>query len=193
MQVTITEAAAALGFKSRSTLYRLLNEGKLRGWERRGPGDEMRLELEGLEGQVSRFVRVQINTPRKRAPRPSSAPAPKPEPFSIVDTLWAPLAPHINAGLQSEGFDPLSPENVLAVVRAVDDAIAIHAPEWAPESIHYWERLMADASPGDPSPDPWRCSHCGEPWHPSHPEHRRTEAEERHVAALRQRAGWGPA
>jgi hypothetical protein len=193
MQVTITEAAAALGFKSRSTLYRLLNEGKLRDWERRGPGGETRLELEGLQQQVGRFVRVQINTPRQRTPRPASAPAPKPEPISIVDTLWAPLAPHINADLQSAGFDPLSPENILAVVRAVDDAIAIHAPEWDPESIDYWESLMADASPDDPCPDPWRCSHCDEPWHPSHPEYRRTEAEERYVAGLRQRAGWDPA
>jgi hypothetical protein len=37
MPVSITDAAAALGFRSRSTLYRLLDQGLLKDWEREGP------------------------------------------------------------------------------------------------------------------------------------------------------------
>jgi hypothetical protein len=33
MPVSITDAAAALGFRSRSTLYRLLDQGLLKDWE----------------------------------------------------------------------------------------------------------------------------------------------------------------
>ena len=37
MPISISDAAAALGFRSRSTLYRLLEQGLLKEWEREGP------------------------------------------------------------------------------------------------------------------------------------------------------------
>ena len=37
MPISISDAAAALGFRSRSTLYRLLEQGLLKDWEREGP------------------------------------------------------------------------------------------------------------------------------------------------------------
>jgi hypothetical protein len=64
MPVSITDAAAALGFRSRSTLYRLLDQGLLKDWEREGPRGQRWLELEGLQSRVQKFIRLQINSPR---------------------------------------------------------------------------------------------------------------------------------
>ena len=64
MPVSITDAAAALGFRSRSTLYRLLDQGLLKDWEREGPRGQMWLELEGLQSRVQKFIRLQINSPQ---------------------------------------------------------------------------------------------------------------------------------
>lgn len=64
MPVSIADAAAALGFRSRSTLYRLLDRGLLKDWEREGPKGQRWLELEGLQARVQKFVRLQSNSPR---------------------------------------------------------------------------------------------------------------------------------
>lgn len=64
MPVSVADAAAALGFRSRSTLYRLLDRGLLKDWEREGPKGQRWLELEGLQAQVQKFVRLQSNSPR---------------------------------------------------------------------------------------------------------------------------------
>ena len=64
MPVSITDAAAALGFRSRSTLYRLLDQGLLKDWEREGPRGQRWLELEGLQSRVQKFIRRQINSPK---------------------------------------------------------------------------------------------------------------------------------
>ena len=64
MPVSITDAAAALGFRSRSTLYRLLDQGLLKDWEREGPRGQRWLELEGLQSRVQKFIRLQINSPK---------------------------------------------------------------------------------------------------------------------------------
>lgn len=64
MPVSITDAAAALGFRSRSTLYRLLDQGLLKDWEREGPRGQKWLELEGLQSRVQKFIRLQINSPQ---------------------------------------------------------------------------------------------------------------------------------
>jgi hypothetical protein len=63
--VSITEAAASLGFRSRSTLYRLLDQDLLKDWEREGPKGQRWLELEGLQAQVQKFVRLQSNSPKR--------------------------------------------------------------------------------------------------------------------------------
>ena len=64
MPVSITDAAAALGFRSRSTLYRLLDQGLLKDWEKEGPRGQRWLELEGLQSRVQKFIRLQINSPK---------------------------------------------------------------------------------------------------------------------------------
>lgn len=63
--VSIAEAAACLGFRSRSTLYRLLDQGLLKDWEREGPKGQRWVELDGLQAQVQKFVRLQSNSPRR--------------------------------------------------------------------------------------------------------------------------------
>ncbi len=65
MPVSIAEAAASLGFRSRSTLYRLLDQGLLKDWEREGPKGQRWLELDGLQAQVQKFVRLQSNSPKR--------------------------------------------------------------------------------------------------------------------------------
>ena len=52
MPISISDAAAALGLRSRSTLYRLLDQGLLKDWEREGPRGQRWLELEGLQARV---------------------------------------------------------------------------------------------------------------------------------------------
>lgn len=76
--VTLSEAAAALGFRSRSTLYRLRDAGQLERYLRppAGKGGAQRLELEppglpSLAVHVGRLIAPRINTPqRTRSPRP---------------------------------------------------------------------------------------------------------------------------
>lgn len=186
MPVSIADASAALGFRSRSTLYRLLDQGLLSDWERTGPKGQRWLELEGLQAQVQRFVRLQSNSPKQK-PKPKAAEAPRP--FDVIAELWAPITPRINAELIAQGFIPLSPAQMQAVVRAAEDAITAEAPEWDPETLEWWAAALEDSDPDDPCPDPWRCQHCGEPWHTSHPEHRHSPAMAAYVANLRRRHG----
>jgi hypothetical protein len=70
--VTLSEAAQALGFKSRSTLYRLRDEGRLADYLRppSSPGGAALLELEPrglppLREAVARLIRPQINNPER--------------------------------------------------------------------------------------------------------------------------------
>jgi hypothetical protein len=187
MPVSVVDAAAALGFRSRSTLYRLLDQGLLKDWERTGPKGQRWLELEGLQAQIQKFVRLQSNSPKQK-PEPNTTDD-APRPFDVVAELWAPITPRINRVLIAQGFVPLSPENVLAVVRAAEDAITAEAPEWDTESPEWWAAALEDASPDDPCPDPWRCQHCGEPWHTNHPDYRQPPAAAVYVAELRKRYG----
>lgn len=186
MPVSIADAAAALGFRSRSTLYRLLDQGLLKDWEREGPKGQRWLELDGLQAQVQKFVRLQSNSPKQK-PEPRATEAPRP--FDVVAELWKPITPRINAELIAQGFIPLSPAQMQAVVRATEDAITAEAPEWDPETPEWWAAALEDADPDDPCPDPWRCQHCGEPWHTSHPDYRHSPAMAAYVAELRKRHG----
>jgi len=65
MLVSVSEAAAAIN-RGRATIYRLINAGLLRDWERPGPDGRMRLELEDLEDRVGRLVRQQANSRPKQ-------------------------------------------------------------------------------------------------------------------------------
>ena len=73
MPVSIADAAAFLGFRSRSTLYRLLDRGLLADWVREGPQGQRWLELEGLQVRVQQLVRLQVTSPtfrNRRFPTP---------------------------------------------------------------------------------------------------------------------------
>ena len=189
--VPIAEAARRIGHRSRSQLYRLIDAGSLRDYLRRAPDGARLLELKppglpSLAERVADCTAERINS----APRPKPKPAPAadgPRAFDVIAELWAPITPRINRELAAQGFVSLSPENVLAVVRAADDAIRVEAPEWDPETREWWAATLEDASPDDPCPDPWRCEHCGEPWHTSHPEYKHSPAMAAYLADLRRR------
>ena len=190
--VPIAEAARRIGHRSRSQLYRLINAGSLREYLRHAPTGARLLELRPpglptLAERVAECTAERINSAPRPKPEPRATDAPRP--FDVVAELWRPITPRINRELAAQGFVPLSPENVLAVVRATDDAIAAKAPEWDPETREWWAAALEDASPDDPCPDPWRCQHCGEAWHTSHPEYRQPPAVAAYVAKLRQRYG----
>lgn len=183
--VPIAEAARRIGHRSRSQLYRLIDAGSLRDYLRRSPDGGRLLELKppglpSLAERVAACTAERINS----APRPKPAPE-GPRPFDVVEELWAPITPRINRELIAQGLPPLSPEHVMAVVRAADDAITTEAPEWDVESREWWAATLEDADPDDPCPDPWRCEHCGEPWHVNHPSYRHSPAMAAYVAELR--------
>jgi hypothetical protein len=72
VEVSVTEASIALGFRSRSTIYRLLKNGSLSEFERTSPTGARRLELDGLADTVRRLIRRQVNS---TISMPSTAPA----------------------------------------------------------------------------------------------------------------------
>jgi len=93
--VTVSEAAAAVG-RSRSTLYRCIERGQLKEWERPDPDGRLMLELEGLEDRLKRVVRVQANSrPKQGRAEPSSA-----------SDWWARVAVLANAGLDIPQWGP---------------------------------------------------------------------------------------
>jgi hypothetical protein len=189
--VSISEAARRIGHRSRSQLYRLIDAGSLRDYLRRSPTGSRLLELKppGLPTLAERVADC-------TQPRINNAPRPEPKfrtiskappNVGVVADLWAPITPRVNQELMAQGFEPISPEQLLAVWRAAEDAIREDAPEWDCETVEWWSATLADASPDDPCPDPWRCEHCGEPWHTSHPEHRRSPAAAAYVAKILKR------
>jgi hypothetical protein len=188
--VPISEAARRIGHRSRSQLYRLIDAGSLREYLRHAPTGARLLELKPsglptLAERVAECTQPRINSAPRPKPEPRATDAPRP--FDVVAELWAPITPRINAELIAQGFIPLAPEQVLAVVRAAEDAIRAEAPEWDPETPEWWAATLEDASPDDLCPDPWRCEHCGEPWHASHPDYRQPPAVAAYTAELRKR------
>lgn len=95
MPVSIADAAAALGFRSRSTLYRLLDRGLLKDWEREGPKGQRWLELEGLQARVQKFVRLQSNSPKGKTGDASDA-----------SRFWQQVAPVANGFLDVSCWGP---------------------------------------------------------------------------------------
>lgn len=97
-----------------------------------------------------------------------------------LQELWAPMTLAVNRGLASQGWrlPPLTGAELQLLSGEIDDQR--EGTVWDTDSVAWWEAENASPVPGHPSPDPWRCEHCGEPWHPSHPEHRHSE----HVAAF---------
>ena len=110
--VTFTEAAAALGFKSRSTLYRLRDEDQLRGYLVRPvrPGLAYRLEtapvgLPTLQEHVSRCIRPQATN--DYGARHGIAPAPAPKDPRAAKAQVIATGFHRNTVINQEGgVDP---------------------------------------------------------------------------------------
>lgn len=153
--VRITEAAACLGFKSRSSLYRLLRDGALKGYLRRGPDGVRLLELDppglpSLAAAVAGLTRPRID----RLRRPVAA-APGPACFWREWGRWRPseaLSPaaaedHAGAMVAALLGEPLNgglqPRHWLAHVEALiaearGDVAA--GARWDPER---WDRANA--------------------------------------------------
>jgi len=188
--VPLTEAARRCGYASRSQIYRLLDAGALRDYERSSSKGARLLELEpggGLPSLVERVrecTQQRVNS-RVRARKAKDADAQAH--VDVVTMLWEPITPSVNQELVAAGFPAVTPEQLLTVWRAAEAAIARERPEFDFESRQWWAATLADASPGDPCPDPWRCEHCGEPWHSNHPEFRHSQAMESYLADVRQR------
>jgi hypothetical protein len=115
--VTFTEAAAALGFKSRSTLYRLRDEDQLRGYLVRPvrPGLAYRLEtapvgLPTLQEHVSRCIRPQATN--DYGARHGIAPAPKDPRWQAVAAWFADATDLV-----------LTPEQVEEIASHLPDAL----------------------------------------------------------------------
>ncbi len=186
--VPIAEAARSIGHRSRSQLYRLIDAGSLREYLRRGPTGARLLELKPpglptLAKRVAQCTQPRINSAPRPKPEPRAADAPRP--WDAVAELWTPITPRVNRELIAHGFIPLTPEQALAVVVAAEDAIRADFPDHDPETLEWWQASLEEASPDDPCPDPWRCQHCGEPWHTSHPDYRQSPAVAAYVADLR--------
>lgn len=97
---------------------------------------------------------------------------------SVMENLWNPLAADVLCDLVASGWKlpALSGAEVLMVYRWADTWM--EGTTWDVESVAWWQEAMEDTTPGDPSPDPWRCQWCGKPWHHSHPEYERPPAVE---------------
>lgn len=134
--VTLTEAAKALGFKSRSTLYRLKDSGDLADYIRPtpSPGQAGRLELTPrglppLKEHVARLIRLQINN-EERAKR------------SRVDRRWVEVAELLNDALADHGGLQLCPGEAEAIATALPEAIA---EAFGDRGLEWLRLALADA------------------------------------------------
>jgi hypothetical protein len=116
--VTFTEAARALGFRSRSTLFRLKEAGELADYLRppSSPGGAQLLELEPrglppLREAVARLIRPQVNNcERYRQPR--------------SDPRWGAVAGVLSEALADHGALSLCAAEAEAIAAALPDALA---------------------------------------------------------------------
>lgn len=106
MPISISDAAAALGFRSRSTLYRLLEQGLLKDWEREGPKGQRWLELEGLQARVQKCVRLQSNSPRENADLMEVDRRTLTKETSEASRFWQQVAPVANGFLDVSCWGP---------------------------------------------------------------------------------------
>ena len=93
MEVSVTEASIALGFRSRSTIYRLLKNGSLSEFERASPTGARCLELNGLADTVRRLLRRQVNSAISKPPPPAQ-------------DWWGDVAPICNRYLELDCWGP---------------------------------------------------------------------------------------
>ena len=155
--VTLSEAAQALGFKSRSTLYRLRDAGDLADYLRppSSPGGAQLLELEPrglppLREAVARLIRPQINNPeRHRRAR--------------TDPRWGLVAGVLSDALADRGGLSLCDSEAQAIAAALPAAMG---EAFGAQGLELLRVALADlgcwlAGPGTPShpeaePEWWR-------------------------------------
>lgn len=145
---TISEAAAALGFRSRSTLYRLKNEGQLSAYLRppASTGGAERLELEPsdlppLREHVARLIRLQRNNADRQQARPRT------------DSRWGVVAGALTEALADCGGLQLTGPEALAVAAALPAALS---EAFGAEGLEWLRLRLADAGcwrAGPPAPD----------------------------------------
>jgi hypothetical protein len=163
---SVSEAALRTGH-SRAQLYRLIKDGTLKGYLRFTPSGQRLLELAPpdlptLADRVTACTRLRINS------KPQPEQAKEPDAHDIVAELWAPMTPQINHELGAQGWPPMEPKQVLAVHCAIDAVMRRAYSQWDTDSKEWWANWLEN----NEGEDPWRCGHCGEPWHPQHPEYR---------------------
>lgn len=145
--VSVSEAAAALGFRSRSALYRLKAEGQLSAYLRApsGASGAERLELEPkglppLREHVARLIRPQINNIGRNA-RPRT------------DSRWGVVAGVLTEALADCGGLQLTGTEAQAVAAALPDALA---EAFGAEGLEQLRCAVAAAGcwrAGPPAPD----------------------------------------
>ena len=144
---TFTDAAKALGFKSRSALYRLRDAGALSDYLRppSSTGSAQLLELQPaglppLVEHVRRLIRQQSNTPTPhRRPR--------------TDARWGVVAGLLSEALADCGGLQLSADEAAAIAAALPDAVA---DGFGPDGLAMLRVALADAGcwlagPGTPT------------------------------------------
>ena len=152
--VTLSEAAQALGFKSRSTLYRLRDAGDLADYLRppSSPGGAQLLELAPrglphLAEHVNRCIRPQSNNhERYRRPR--------------LDPRWGTVASLLSEALTDHGALALCDAEAQAIAAALPAAMG---EAFGAQGLELLRVGLADAGYG------WRVG----PGTPEHPEHHR--------------------
>jgi len=155
--VSLSEAAQALGFKSRSTLYRLRDEGRLADYLRppSSPGGAALLELTPpgrppLAEHVNRCIRPQSNNhERYRRPR--------------IDPRWGTVAGALSEALADHGALSLCDSEAQAIAAALPAAMG---EAFGAQGLELLRVALADlgcwlAGPGTPShpeaePEWWR-------------------------------------
>jgi hypothetical protein len=149
--VTLSEAAQALGFKSRSTLYRLRDSGDLADYLRppSSPGGAQLLELTPpgrppLSEHVNRLIRPQANNcERYRRPR--------------IDQRWGTVAGVLSEALTDSGGLALCDAEAQAIAAALPAALG---EAFGAQGLELLRVGLADAGYG------WRVG----PGTPEHPE-----------------------
>jgi hypothetical protein len=151
---TFSEAARALGFRSRSTLFRLKDSGDLTDYLRppSSPGGAQLLELEPrglppLREAVARLIRPQANNcERYRRPR--------------IDPRWGTVAGVLSEALADHGGLSLCDSEAAAIAGALPAALG---EAFGAQGLELLRVGLADAGYG------WRVG----PGTPEHPEHHR--------------------
>lgn len=143
--VTLADAARVLGFRSRSTLYRLKDAGHLDQYLRPdGPSGRQLLELEPpglppLREQVARLVRPQINNQSRTRP-------------ARLDSRWSLVAAALSDALADCGGLQLSAPEAQALAAALPCALV---DGFGPQGLELMRVALADcgcwrAGPGTP-------------------------------------------